>query len=147
MADTRTPVQRRRIMQSVKTKDTGPEMAVRKLLFAMGYRYRLHRKDLPGKPDIVLPTRRKIILVHGCFWHGHECAKGRLAKSRTDYWAAKVAANQARDKRNLKDLRSLGWETLVVWQCELSNPERLVRRLRAFVEDSAMPSDKKRTKR
>jgi DNA mismatch endonuclease (patch repair protein) len=143
VVDTRTPEQRRRIMQSVKTKDTGPEMAVRKILFSMGYRYRLHRKDLPGKPDIVLPGRHKAIFVHGCFWHGHECAKGKAAKSRTDYWVAKVNANRARDARNLQDMNTLGWESLVVWQCEQSDSETLARRLKAFVSAPEKPSDKK----
>lgn len=147
MADTRTPEQRRRIMQSVKTKDTGPELAVRKLLFAHGYRYRLHRRDLPGKPDIVLPGRRKAIFVHGCFWHGHACGKGKLAKSRTDYWGAKLEANRGRDKRNLRQLRSLGWEALVIWQCELSDAARITSRLKAFVEREPNHDDKKRTKR
>lgn len=146
VVDTRTPEQRRRIMQSVKTKDTGPEVAVRKILFAMGYRYRLHGKDLPGKPDIVLPGRRKAIFVHGCYWHGHECSKGKLAKSRADYWAPKIETNRARDARNLQDLQALGWKTLVVWQCELSETERLGRRLKAFVQGIAKSGDKKRTK-
>ena len=85
VADTRTPEQRRRIMQSVKTENTGPELVVRRLLHGMGYRYRLHRRDLAGKPDIVFVSRRKAIFVHGCFWHGHSCPKGRLPKSRLDY--------------------------------------------------------------
>ncbi len=147
MTDTRSPAQRRAIMQSVKTKDTGPELAVRRALFALGYRYRLHRKDLPGRPDIVLPVRKKAIFVHGCYWHGHGCSKGRLAKSRTDYWGPKLQANRARDALNLKELRSLRWEALVVWQCELSDTVALSRRLKRFVDEPQNARDKSRTKR
>ncbi|CCA91332.1 very short patch repair endonuclease [Novosphingobium sp. PP1Y] len=121
MADTRTAVQRRRIMQSVGTKNTGPELAVRKALTELGYRYRLHRKDLPGSPDIAFIGRRKAIFVHGCFWHGHECQKGKAPKSRLDYWGPKLAANVERDKRKAQELCDLGWSVLTVWQCELSD--------------------------
>ena len=96
--DTRTPEQRRRIMQAVKSRNTGPEMIVRRLLHGMGYKYQLYRKDLPGKPDIALASRRKAIFVHGCFWHGHSCPKGRLPKSRLDYWQPKLAKNRERDR-------------------------------------------------
>jgi DNA mismatch endonuclease (patch repair protein) len=131
--DTRTPEQRRRIMQSVKTKDTGPEMLIRKALFAAGYRYRLHRDDLPGSPDIVFPARKKVIFVHGCFWHGHECSKGRPSKSRAEYWGPKIDSNRARDARNLTALHALGWDVLVVWQCELANPSTAYSRIEAFL--------------
>jgi DNA mismatch endonuclease (patch repair protein) len=134
MADTRTPEQRRRIMQSVKTKDTGPEWVVRRILHGLGYRYRLHRQDLPGSPDIVFPTRRKAIFVHGCFWHGHGCVKGRGAKSRTEYWTPKIENNRARDERNLNELNALGWNVLVLWQCELTNIPELTERLLQFVD-------------
>jgi len=90
MSDTRTPDQRRRIMQSVKTKNTGPELAVRKALHAEGYRFRLHRRDLPGSPDVVFPGRNKVIFIHGCFWHGHACKKGAAPKSRLEYWGPKI---------------------------------------------------------
>lgn len=123
MADTRTPDQRRRIMQSVGVRDTGPERTVRSALHKAGFRFRLHRRDLPGKPDIVLPAKRLVVFVHGCFWHGHGCAKGALPKSRLDYWAPKIAANSARDKRNIRGLSKLGWRTLTVWQCELADPK------------------------
>src|ERR1051325_667957 len=105
MTDTRTKEQRSRIMKSVGTRDTGPELAVRRMLHRMGYRYRLHRKDLPGRPDIAFPSRRKAIFVHGCFWHGHACSKGKLPKSRLDYWTAKVKANQDRDAMVIARLR------------------------------------------
>jgi DNA mismatch endonuclease, patch repair protein len=147
MTDTRTPDQRRRIMQSVKTKDTGPEWVVRRILHALGYRYRLHRKDLPGSPDIVFPARRKAILVHGCFWHGHGCAKGRGPKSRTDYWAPKIEANRARDERNMSALKALGWDVLVLWQCELANAQALSNRLVRFVDGSIISIDKGRARR
>lgn len=133
MADTRTPEQRRRIMQSVKTENTGPELVVRRLLHGMGYRYRLHRKDLPGKPDIVFVSRRKAIFVHGCFWHGHDCPKGRLPKSRLDYWRPKLDKNMARDRTKKEQLRLLGWSVLVIWQCETVDKEALAARLQDFV--------------
>lgn len=97
------------------------------------YRYRLHRKDLPGKPDIAFVGRRKAILVHGCFWHGHECPKGRLPKSRVGYWMPKLAKNRERDRRNEEWLLSLGWSVLVVWECETVDAEALSLRLQAFL--------------
>jgi DNA mismatch endonuclease (patch repair protein) len=129
MADTRTPAQRSRIMKSVKTAHTGPEIAVRRVLHNLGYRFRLHRKDLPGRPDIVLPRFKTAIFVHGCFWHGHKCAKGRPPKSRKDYWIPKILGNRARDRRNLKALDVLGWEYIIVWQCETRNITSLRRLL------------------
>lgn len=142
MADTRTPEQRRRIMQSVKTKDTGPETAVRKSLFALGYRFRLHRKDLPGTPDIIFPVRKKAIFVHGCYWHGHNCSKGKASKSRTEYWGPKIAVNRARDARNLKELHELEWTTFVVWQCELKDLENALTRLGKFLGPPTNSIDK-----
>jgi DNA mismatch endonuclease, patch repair protein len=122
-------------MQAVKTKDTGPEIAVRRLLHRLGYRYRLHRKDLPGRPDIVFPGRKKAIFVHGCFWHAHDCAKGRAPKSRLEYWGPKLARNVARDAENVAALRTLGWTILTVWQCELHETKALERRLRTFLDE------------
>ncbi|MDW9896303.1 DNA mismatch endonuclease Vsr [Sinorhizobium meliloti] len=133
MTDTRSAEQRRRIMQSVKTKNTGPERVVRKALFALGYRFRLHRKELPGSPDIVFPSRKKAIFIHGCFWHGHDCSKGRGSKSRTEYWGPKVETNRARDERNIRDLAERGWQTHVVWQCELKDMDDLLKRLGNFL--------------
>src|SRR5579871_243515 len=112
MADTRTREQRRRIMQSVRTKDTGPELELRRLLFSLGFRYRLHDKKLPGRPDIVLRGRRKAIFVHGCFWHAHGCKKGRPPKSREDYWEPKLRANCERDLLHVRALEELGWDVL-----------------------------------
>ncbi|MGD9729888.1 MAG: very short patch repair endonuclease [Nitrospiraceae bacterium] len=123
-------------MQAVKSKNTGPELIVRRLLHAMGYRFRLHRKDLPGRPDIVLPKYRKAIFVHGCFWHGHGCTKGRLPKSRLDYWCPKLESNVKRDRTKREQLEALGWRTFVVWQCETKNIDSLAKRLRAFVDES-----------
>ncbi len=133
--DTRTPEQRRRIMQSVKSKDTGPELVVRRLLHGMGYRYRLHRKDLPGRPDIAFGPRRKAIFVHGCFWHGHGCSKGRLPKSRLDYWQPKVDKNRERDRTKEEQLKNLGWSVLTIWQCETADLETLATRLQDFVDN------------
>lgn len=136
MADTRTPEQRRRIMQSVRTKDTGPEMIVRRLLHGMGYRYRLHRKGLPGSPDIVLPGRRKAIFIHGCFWHGHNCQKGRLPKSRIDYWLPKIERNKERDISATERLQTDGWDVLTIWQCEIADKTALETKLRNFLGSS-----------
>lgn len=144
MADTRTPEQRRRIMQSVGTRDTAPEWKVRRALFAAGYRYRLHRRELPGSPDIVFPARKKAILVHGCFWHSHGCSKGKAPKSRMEYWEPKLTANKARDTRNLRDLRALGWDVLVVWQCEVADSGPLLKRLTGFLEGRGIRSTVRR---
>jgi DNA mismatch endonuclease (patch repair protein) len=143
--DTRSPDQRRRIMQAVKSKDTRPEMLVRRMLHAMGYRYTLHRKDLPGKPDIVFPSRRKVIFVHGCFWHAHGCAKGQPPKSRLDYWLPKLERNVYRDRTKIEQLESNGWRVLVVWQCETKDQDALARRLSGFVDESEISIDTKPT--
>ncbi|MBX3495661.1 MAG: DNA mismatch endonuclease Vsr [Parvibaculum sp.] len=133
MADTRTPAQRSAIMRAVGSKDTKPEIVVRRLAHRLGYRFRLHVKNLPGKPDIVFPRLGKIVLVHGCFWHGHRCRYGRLPKSRLDFWEPKIEANRVRDKRTLKSLRFLGWKVLVVWQCQTKDLEKLEKRLDDFL--------------
>lgn len=129
-------------MRSVGTANTGPEWVVRRLLHSSGYRYRLHLKGLPGKPDIVFPARRKAIFVHGCFWHGHGCAKGQAPKSRLEYWAPKLEANKARDARNEEQLAAMGWETLTIWQCETNHPEELLRTLKTFVDGAENSIDK-----
>jgi DNA mismatch endonuclease (patch repair protein) len=129
-----TDVLRSRIMRAVKSADTGPEMVVRRLAHSMGYRYRLHRSDLPGKPDLAFPARRAVVFVHGCFWHGHDCKRGaRAPKANADYWALKLARNVARDREQLARLESVGWRSLVVWECELSDARRLRSRLRRFL--------------
>jgi DNA mismatch endonuclease (patch repair protein) len=115
-----TPEQRSAVMRAVKSRDTKPEMIVRRAAHALGYRFRLHRKDLPGNPDLVFPSRKKAVFVHGCFWHGHDCARGaRMPKANAEYWTAKIGRNVARDDRVRNELASLGWETLTIWECEL----------------------------
>lgn len=113
-------------MQSVGQKDTGPEIALRRKLHALGYRFRIHQRSLPGKPDIVFPSRRKVIFVHGCFWHGHGCAKGQAPKSRLSYWTPKIEANRARDYRVAAELAALDWKTLTVWSCQMKDIDRVL---------------------
>ena len=128
-------------MQAVKSKDTKPEMLVRRCLHAMGYRYRLHREDLPGKPDIVFVGRKKAIFVHGCFWHAHNCRHGRPPKSRLDYWLPKLEKNKTRDTEKHIRLEALGWQVLTVWQCEIKDLDALTASLCAFLKggpDSAI---------
>jgi DNA mismatch endonuclease Vsr len=130
------PPARRRNLAAVAGKDTTPERRVRRLLFRMGYRFRLHRRDLPGTPDIVLPGRRKIVEVRGCFWHRHPdpaCRNAVLPKVRADWWAAKLARNVERDARNLTALQVAGWSVLVLWECEVRNEAALAVRLRSFL--------------
>jgi DNA mismatch endonuclease (patch repair protein) len=131
--DRLTPDARRRLMQAVKPEHTTPELAVRSLLHRMGCRFRLHRRDLPGTPDIVLPGRGCVVFVNGCFWHGHRCRWGRLPKTRIEYWSAKMKANRERDRRKRAELRAAGWQVATVWQCELRQPERLEARLRKLL--------------
>ncbi len=130
MTDVYPPEKRSAVMRRVKGKDTTPELAVRKALTALGARYRLHRKDLPGKPDIVLPGRRLALFVHGCFWHGHDCARGaRVPKQNRDYWLAKVGRNRARDAANHDTLAAQGWRVETIWECELKDAAALDERL------------------
>ena len=121
---------RSRNMAAIRGKDTAPELAVRRILHAMGLRFRLHRKDLPGRPDIVLPKHRTVVFVHGCFWHRHEdCRYTTTPKTRQEFWQTKFAANVERDRRNRTDLQRLGWRVIVVWECELRQPSDLKERL------------------
>lgn len=125
----------RATMQAVRSKDTKPEIAIRKLLSAMGYRYRLHRNDLPGKPDVVFIKRRKVIFVHGCFWHGHTCTAGRnLPKTNRNYWIPKLQHNQERDKWNIKLLKSAGWAVLVIWECQIKRRSSLSIKVKQFLD-------------
>lgn len=134
MVDTRTPEQRRRIMQSVGTRNTLPELVVRRAVHSLGFRFRLHRKDLPGTPDLVLPRLRKVIFVNGCFWHGHEgCKKGALPKSRAEYWEPKISRNIERDRQVRTLLRDSGWDVLTVWQCQTKDTQALGRLLNDFL--------------
>jgi DNA mismatch endonuclease (patch repair protein) len=121
-------------MQSVKSRNTKPELRLRKMLFAEGYRYRLHARDLPGKPDIVFSGRKKIIFVHGCFWHGHGCSKGRLPKTNINFWSEKIARNMQRDKENDLRLASTGWEVLCVWECEFKHPQGVLDKTQSFLD-------------
>lgn len=134
MADRVPPERRSLIMSMVGQKNTAPEMTIRRALHALGYRFRLHRRDLPGSPDIVFPKRRKVIFVHGCFWHGHGCRWGKLPKSRLEYWTTKIETNRERDRVALTRLGEAGWEAMVVWQCELRDMDEALRRVEAFLE-------------
>ena len=123
-------------MSRVRGRDTKPEMLVRRLAHSMGYRYRLHRRDLPGLPDLVFPSRRKVILVHGCFWHRHldpDCKLARLPKSKLDFWGPKLETNRERDERNIVLLGELGWDVLIIWECQTKNREKLQARIGEFL--------------
>ena len=125
-------------MQAVKSENTGPELAVRRLAHGMGYRFRLHRKDLPGKPDLVFPSRRKVIFVHGCFWHRHDCARGaRVPVQNRAYWTKKIAGNKVRDKDVQAALTAAGWEVVVLWECEIRDQARMSRQIRKFLGRAA----------
>lgn len=138
--DTLTRDQRSELMARVRARNTKPELAVRKLLFSMGYRYRLHVKSLPGKPDIVFPSRRKIVFVHGCFWHRHaNCSLSRMPKSRKTFWLGKLEGNRLRDVRVSAALRRDGWSVATVWECQLSKLDKLAARLRRFMEAGSGP--------
>ena len=135
MTDVYGAEKRSAVMRRVKGSGTGPELIVRKLIWSLGGRYRLNRADLPGKPDIVLPGRRLAVLVHGCFWHGHDCARGaRVPKSNRDYWTAKVERNRERDVAARAALEAAGWRVEVVWECELKDRPGLEARVRGWLE-------------
>ncbi|EKE6108897.1 DNA mismatch endonuclease Vsr [Vibrio cholerae] len=120
MVDTLTPEERSERMSRVRAQGTKPEMKLRRLIHGMGFRYRLHRRDLPGKPDLVFLGRRSIIFMHGCFWHRHEgCGLARLPKSKRAFWSAKLEANKERDQKNISTLEAAGWRVLVIWECQL----------------------------
>ena len=122
-------------MRRIGSKGTKPELAVRRLVHGMGFRYRLHRHDLPGRPDLVFPGRRKVIFVHGCFWHQHPgCTRAHRPRSNVDYWDPKLRRNQERDARHRQSLAGLGWDVLVVWECEVGMANDLTDRLFAFLE-------------
>jgi len=136
MVDDLTPEQRSYCMSRIRSKDTKPEIIVRKIAHSLGYRFRLHRRDLPGKPDLVFPLRKKVVLVHGCFWHKHDCRFGRvISATNRRYWKEKRANNVERDKRMRRELHRLGWEILVIWECQ-TRPDRrewLMERLMSFL--------------
>ena len=133
MADNRSPESRSALMSRIGGKDTAPELVVRRLLHALGYRFRLHRQGLPGTPDIVFPSRRKVIFVNGCFWHAHGCRIGRPPKSRREFWLPKLERNRAKDARNKRALRNSGWGVLTVWQCQTKSQDRLSAQFQSFL--------------
>ena len=136
MVDTFSPAKRSAIMSRIGGKDTLPEIRVRRLLHALGYRFRLHRKDLPGKPDIVLPRHRKVIFVHGCFWHGHpRCRRATLPTTNIEFWQTKIGKNKNRDQKAQRQLRASGWKFLVLWQCQIKDVQILADKLTAFLVD------------
>lgn len=145
MVDRLDPAARSRLMAKIGPKNTAPELAVRRAAHAAGFRFRLHRRDLPGTPDLVFPRFRAAIFVHGCFWHGHGCAKGRLPKSREDYWVPKIEANRTRDAAKAAALEAAGWRVLTIWQCEIGDPSSLAGRIAAFLagenSDRHSPND------
>jgi DNA mismatch endonuclease, patch repair protein len=136
MSDTLTVKERSQRMALVQGADTRPELLVRRLIHGMGYRYRLHAKELPGRPDIVFRKRRKVIFVNGCFWHRHQnCRLARLPKSRSEFWLPKLEGNRQRDAKNIAALKAAGWMVLVIWECELGDRQSLVERLKEFLEN------------
>ncbi|WP_289032758.1 very short patch repair endonuclease [uncultured Roseibium sp.] len=137
MTDRVSKSQRSENMRRIRSRDMKPEMIVRKLVHSMGYRYRLHRKDLPGKPDLVFGPRKAVVFVHGCFWHQHTCRDGRLPKSNTSYWHAKLEQNVVRDAKVRSELEQAGWTVLVVWECQTKNVEELKERISTFLEVDA----------
>jgi DNA mismatch endonuclease (patch repair protein) len=120
-------------MRRIRSKGMLPELAVRNMVHRMGFRFRLHRKDLPGKPDLVFVSRRKVIFVHGCFWHAHGCNKAHTPRSNAEYWNPKLQRNRVRDASNIKALRAAGWEPLVIWECELKKESAVSSRVRKFL--------------
>ncbi|MFP4546918.1 MAG: very short patch repair endonuclease [Fidelibacterota bacterium] len=127
---------RSEIMSNISDSNTKPEIIVRSILHKMGYRFRLHKKNLPGKPDIVLPKHRKIIFVHGCFWHSHEnCRRSKRPSTNTKFWSKKLDSNKKRDKKILKQLKDIGWKVLIVWTCEINKIENLKNKLKMFLNE------------
>lgn len=131
--DTFDPNQRSEIMRKVRSSGTKPELVVRSMVRRLGIRYRSCLRNLPGKPDLVVFEQRKVILVHGCFWHGHDCEAGKLPKSNRSYWKSKQAKNEIRDEQNARELRSRGWKRMVIWECEIRKNERLPAKLSRFL--------------
>jgi DNA mismatch endonuclease (patch repair protein) len=136
MVDVHSPKQRSYNMSCIKAKDTKPEMIVRKLLWHNGYRYRLHHKDLPGNPDIVFPSRKKVIFIHGCFWHKHDCKYFKWPRSNPDFWKEKIGSNIQRDSANYLKLKSIGWGYLIIWECETKekNHDLLWEKIASFLD-------------
>jgi DNA mismatch endonuclease, patch repair protein len=133
--DSLSPEERSERMSLVRGKDTKPELVVRRLVHSLGYRYRLHSKSLPGHPDLVFTPRKKVIFIHGCFWHRHEgCPNCRLPKTRLDFWVPKLEGNKQRDEANQAKLKELGWRWLVIWECELKDLRSVAKRVKRFLD-------------
>ena len=142
MADNVSPETRSQIMARVKSKGMKPEMKVRRLLHGLGYRYRLHRADLPGQPDLVFPSRRKVVFVNGCFWHNHSgCPRVRVPAANRNYWLSKLSRNKTRDERNIGLLESRGWTVMTVWECQLRDMDTLTEQLVDFMENAGLTID------
>lgn len=136
MMDKISPARRSNNMRHIRSSNTKPEITVRKILYSLGYRYRLHKKDLPGKPDLVFAKRKKIIFIHGCFWHQHNlttCLDSKIPKSNKQYWNQKLKNNAQRDIRNQMALKELGWDILIIWECEIKNDKKLIKRMQKFL--------------
>jgi DNA mismatch endonuclease, patch repair protein len=133
--DTISPDRRSRVMSKIRGRDTAPELLIRSTLHRLGFRYRLHRKDLAGTPDLVFSGKRSVIFVHGCFWHGHDCPRGGLPSSNISFWQEKIDTNKRRDSRVERELKSEGWKVLTVWQCETKDISKLEQRLTRFLKD------------
>jgi DNA mismatch endonuclease (patch repair protein) len=143
MADVLTAAQRSFNMSRIRSKDTTPERVVRSLVHGLGFRFRLHVRGLPGRPDLVFPRLRKVIFVHGCFWHLHRCREGQVRpKTNARFWADKRAANRERDRRNIRRLRAAGWQVLVIWECWLKEPEaNVLPRVSSFLNEIPATND------
>lgn len=129
-----SPISRSENMRRIRSKNTIPELLIRRLIFKMGFRYRLHGKNLPGKPDLVFANRKKVIFVHGCFWHQHKnCIDSHIPKSNTEYWLSKLQRNKIRDKENQSKLKKLGWSFLILWECQLRHTGRLTEKIKKFM--------------
>ncbi|HQU59793.1 MAG TPA: DNA mismatch endonuclease Vsr [Saprospiraceae bacterium] len=136
MADVFDKNKRSDIMKRVKSSNTRPEMLIRKYLFSKGYRYRLHKKDIPGKPDLIFPAKKKIIFINGCFWHGHDCKRGaRIPKANREYWLKKIGRNVERDKENFSKLKELGYKVAVIWECEMKDFQAIAEKLATFLNE------------
>ena len=132
--DTLTKTERSERMARIRGKDTKPELRLRRLLHGRGYRFRLHRKDLPGTPDLVFPSRKKVIFVHGCFWHAHEnCKVANLPKSRRAYWQKKFDTNRRRDQKNIESLKQMGWDVFVAWECQVNHDSMILNDIEKFL--------------
>ena len=142
MADVFNKAKRSEIMRGIRSTDTRPEMRVRKKLHGLGFRYRLHDKNLPGKPDMVMPKRKAAIQIRGCFWHSHTCLDGRVPRSNQEYWKDKLSRNQHRDERNDAQLRQMGWRLFIVWECEVQSDRALAETVEALRRELAGPLGK-----